>query len=266
MVHHKRDIALFGILSGIYLALAFVNPYDKELFLEEMVLQLSGSRGKLAMGCSLTELVGYMLRMAPNYALWMILGIKMYAYFCTASIYVFSRCTNRFMWYGKTLLVLFEKICIYEAVLSGTVIVISRFRFGMNFHKVGLEILGYHLMLYVFWNLFWIVFMNLLCIRLGSSAAVAFVMGFQAVCAAGLNIAGFLENKGVPDTVVEKLFYFNPVAHTILGWQYGEEKYALNLNASVWFLLICCAAVILAGGIRIRSADFIMENPEVETM
>lgn len=34
---------LFGVLGGIYLAVSFVNPYENETALPEVILQLSGS-------------------------------------------------------------------------------------------------------------------------------------------------------------------------------------------------------------------------------
>ena len=104
MKSEKIRASLWGLISGVYLMTAFVNPYDQEISLSEVILQLSGSRGSFVMGCSLPELLGYMLRMLPCYAVSMIWGIDLYRHFCTAGVYVFSRCTNRLKWYSGFIL------------------------------------------------------------------------------------------------------------------------------------------------------------------
>lgn len=266
MRQSKKNAILFGILAGIYLAIAFVNPYEKEVFLSEMILQLSGSRGFLVMGCSLPELVGYMLRMIPNYIVTMVWGINLYRQFCTASVYVFSRCTNRWKWYRQTVVWLYAKVCVYEMSLVGTVILLTSLRFKINFQMEGFRILTCHLAIYTLWNLIWILLMNLLAIRLGSSTAASIVMGVQAVCTAGLGVVSFLEQKRISDLFVGKLLQFNPVVYTILGWQCENKWDFLNLKTSILLLSLCCIVIISAGGFWIHRLDLITENMEMETI
>lgn len=56
-------------------------------------------------------------------------GNKLYGHFCTASIYVFSRCPNRMKWYGKELLQLINLICIFELVFLSTTAIASVLRY-----------------------------------------------------------------------------------------------------------------------------------------
>lgn len=81
------------------------------------------------MSCNLVELIGFMLRMMPNYIMILVFGNKLYGHFCTASIYVFSRCPNRMKWYGKELLQLINLICIFELVFLSTTAIASVLRY-----------------------------------------------------------------------------------------------------------------------------------------
>lgn len=125
----KKSSNLIGILSGICISLGFIRPFDGVITLSELVLQLSGSRGELSMSCNLVELIGFMLRMMPNYIMILVFGNKLYGHFCTASIYVFSRCPNRMKWYGKEMLQLINFICIFELVFLSTTAIASVLRY-----------------------------------------------------------------------------------------------------------------------------------------
>lgn len=265
MKQSRKLAVFFGVLGGIYLAVSFVNPYENETTLSEVILQLSGSRGAFAMGYSLTELVGYMLRMMPNYVVTMILGIDLYKQFCTASIYVFSRCTSRWKWYAQTAARMLISVCIYEIVLTGTVVLIAVLRFQVHFQMKGFGILGAHLAIFLLWNLTFILLMNFLALRFGSSTAGAIVIGIQAVCTAALTVVRFLENEQIPDLIVEKLLQLNPVTYTVLGWQCEGGWSFLDIRMSIALLSICCIAVVLAGGFWISRIDLITENLEMET-
>lgn len=265
MKHEKRKAVFLGLLSGVYLTAAFVNPYGQEISLKEIILQLSGSRGSFVMGCSLPELTGYMLRMIPGYAVSMIWGIDLYRHFCTASIYVFSRCINRLKWYREILIYLFIKVCIYEITLAGTVVLLSCFCFRVKFWQEGLPTLACHLTLFLLWYFSWILLMNLLAFKFGSSMAAAVVMGIQAIGLAGLGVAGFLESKHVSDQIIERLVKLNPISYTILGWQF-KGMYSISPKHSLLFLMTCCISVMLAGGILMQKFEILTEDPETETI
>lgn len=265
MARENRKAIFWGFLSGIYLAVAFVNPYKGETSFEEMIFQLSGSRGELLMGCSLAELTGYILRMLPGYALCMAWGTDMYRHFCTASVYVFSRCTDRRKWYQKMLLTLFIKVGIYEIVLAGTVFLVTAWRYMIVEEKRGPEIFGMHLAVFLLWHMIWILLMNLLSLRFGSSMAGILVICSQTVCTAGLSAASFLERRQASAELINSLMKLNPVSHTILGWQYGG-KYALNPRGSLLFLAVCCGLITLAGGFMVGRLDILTEDLEKGTI
>ena len=93
MHHEKRVVILIGILSGICISLGFIRPFDGVITLSELVLQLSGSRGELSMSCNLVELIGFMLRMMPNYIMILVFGNKLYGAAFTLVMVVQMTCT-----------------------------------------------------------------------------------------------------------------------------------------------------------------------------
>ena len=94
-------IPLLGLLFGAAAALAFVNPYSGAISLSELTLQLSGSRGEFQLGFGVVELVELTLRWVPMFVFEMYLGAELYRFFCTASVYIFSRTPRRLSWYAK---------------------------------------------------------------------------------------------------------------------------------------------------------------------
>lgn len=271
MWRHKKVVGLLGVLSGVYMAIAFVNPWQGSITLAELVLQLSGSRGEFPLGCSPSELMEYMLRMVPGYVAIMILGKNLYAHFCTASIYVFSRCENRLKWYRHAVFSLLEEVCLFEVLYTGTVIAVTLLRYRITFSAGGFMLLAYHILIYIMWRYAWILLMNLCAMKAGSSIAYAVVMGFQAICVAGLGIVHMLELKAAAARTVEAWVYLNPIAHTIIGWhgssvlaeELAGSRYSMNLWISAAVLVLFCAAVLFCGGILVQRHDLLVEDIEL---
>ena len=250
MHHEKRVVILIGILSGICISLGFIRPFDGVITLSELVLQLSGSRGELSMSCNLVELIGFMLRMMPNYIMILVFGNKLYGHFCTASIYVFSRCPNRMKWYGKELLQLINLICIFELVFLSTTAIASVLRYQVIF---------------MLWNFTLVLLVNLLAINIGSSAAFTLVMVVQMTCTAALSIINILTKMQIKQDIIYVFLWLNPVAHTVLGWhrstllevELANSRYSLNLVTSI---------TVLMGGQLIQKKDLLAEDMEMETI
>ncbi len=271
MMGHKKTVLLLGSIFGAYMAIAFVNPWEGKITLAELVLQLSGSRGEFSLGCSLPELMEYVLRMIPCYVAVMVLGKSLYSHFCTASIYVFSRCTNRLKWYGQAALSLFGDVCLFEILFTGTVILVTMVRYKIVFAFGGFLLLGYHSLIYVMWIFTWVLLMNLCAIKVGSSASFMIIMGIQAVCTVGLSAVHEMEVALVPESAIEKFLLFNPVAHTILGWHGGTfveaelagSRYSMSLWASAAVLFLFCTVALMAGGVLVQRHELLIEDIEL---
>ena len=259
MHHEKRVVILIGILSGICISLGFIRPFDGVITLSELVLQLSGSRGELSMSCNLVELIGFMLRMMPNYIMILVFGNKLYGHFCTASIYVFSRCPNRMKWYGKELLQLINLICIFELVFLSTTAIASVLRYQLIF---------------MLWNFTLVLLVNLLAINIGSSAAFTLVMVVQMTCTAALSIINILTKIQIKQDIIDVFLWLNPVAHTVLGWhrstllevELANSRYSLNLVTSILIPALFCIVTVVMGGLLIQKKDLLAEDMEMETI
>ncbi|MBD5466647.1 MAG: hypothetical protein HDR21_00670 [Lachnospiraceae bacterium] len=270
--YKKSMVILLGIISGILVSLAFIRPYQDEIPLAELVLQLSGARGTFALGCSLTELVRFMLCMVPNVLIVMVLGNQLYRHFCTASIYVFSRCPNRLAWYRNSLVPLFAHVLLFKVVFVAGAVLAAMPRCRIMVSRGGVLLLGAHVLIYLLWIFGWVLLTNLLAIGLGSSRAFLIVMTVQALCTASLAIIGVLEKKQMSQNVIERLLWFNPVAHTVFSWHQGapftkelaESRYALNLGFSAVLLLLFDTAIVVLGGIFVKNRDLLSENRETE--
>ena len=70
MKNERNYIVFFAaILSGIILSYSYVSPYSGYITLSELVLQLSGSGGELALGFNSVEIVGFAMRLTPIWIL-----------------------------------------------------------------------------------------------------------------------------------------------------------------------------------------------------
>ena len=274
MHHEKRAVILIGILSGICISLGFVRPFDGVITLSELVLQLSGSRGEFSMNCNLVELIGFMLRMIPNYIMILVLGNQLYGHFCTASIYVFSRCPDRMKWYRKALLQLMKLICLFELAFLSTIILVSVLQYRVIFRAGGFVLLGYHAMIFILWDFTLVVLVNLLAIHLGSSAAFTVVMVAQMTCTAALSIINILTEMQIKQDVINILLWLNPVAHTVLGWHHSiwleaesvNSRYSLNIVTSLVLPALAGIVTVVVGGHLIQKKDLLTEDIEMETI
>lgn len=268
----KRMVLLLGILSGILVSLTFIRPYEDEVTLAYLVLQLSGARGTFALYCSLTDLVRFMLCMMPNVLAIMVLGNRLYQHFCTASVYVFSRCPDRLSWYRKSLAELLGSVFLFETVFVAAAVLAAAPRCRISVDGGDMLLLGFHVLIYLLWIFGWALLANLLAIRVGSSRAFMAVMTVQAFCTAALAMVSVLEKKQMQKAFITRLLWFDPVAHTVLSWHQGapfakelaNSRYALSPVVSVVLFFLLDIGIVLAGGVLIRRQDMLSENRETE--
>lgn len=269
-----KTIVLIGVCSAVWVAYIFINPYEGNIDLSELILQLSGSAGEFCLGTSLPELIGFMLRMLPNYIIMLVLGINIYRYFCTASVYIFSRCSKRYKWYMKIIFYLFVEVLIYEIIFVATAILITVLRYEVVIDYRGFYVSGYHIFLYTIWNLAWILLINICAIKKGSSNSFLMAIGIQIFFTASLNIITILESYNVPDKIIERIINFNPVAHTVLGWHSGVffnerlmgNHHSMDMSETIVLILIFGISTVLIGNILIQRHDLLVENIEIGVM
>lgn len=266
----KRGAGLFGIGMGIVTAFVFVNPYEGWIPLDKLVFQLSGSRGDFPLGCSMSELLEFMLRMIPHMLVMTIWGIWLYRHFCTASIYVFSRCPDRMKWYRRMTAALLLRVCIFEFAFAVGAVLLSLVRFQVVFDIHGASVLALHLIIYILWVFSWTLLINLISLKLGSSPAFMIVMGMQAVCITALGMIGFMERQGSGMERLNRLLTLIPSSHTVLGWQSGRffaaeltgGRFTVSVVSSLMFLILFCIVVTAAGGWMTVRHELLVEDIE----
>ena len=81
-----------GFCCGSLLAFSYINPYNGQITLSELILQLSGSRGEFPLGfSSLPELLSFSSKLLPSFLFELYVGTSLYQHFFAASVYIFSR-------------------------------------------------------------------------------------------------------------------------------------------------------------------------------
>lgn len=280
--HQNRIVCLLGIVFGIFLSVGYVNPYTGEIKLSELVLQLSGSRGEFALGFSATELLAFSMRMLPGWMIEAYLGIALYRHFCTASIYVFSRCPNRGKWYWKEMLVIGCNVFFFQIILLASTIVTTMFRYQIQVDDGGIGVILYHVLIQFAWIYSATILINILALKAGSNLAFIVVMMVQTT---GIAIVSFLGSMSAylesHIAVTNLLVKLNPVSHLILGWHSScFQKIDNVLNSTVYqvlipvcetfylevslFVMVCInICILLIGLIVIKKHDLLISDAEM---
>lgn len=254
-----------AVAGGVYLSLRYVNPFGEAISLSEMILQLSGSRGSFALGFSYPELVTFAMKLLPAFLFEAYAGIMLYRHFCTASIYVFSRCPQRMKWYAGEACRLGVAACIFHILLLLTVIVTTMCRYELQIDRGGMMLVVYHFFIHTLWMYIMTLAVNLTAVYSGSSIAYALVIGVQMVCIILLNIADLLVRHFGDTLSYERLLPWNPVARLVLGW-HGSEASIMNqeLSSSLILFLLIGAAITFTGAVIIKKHDFLVADLETE--
>jgi len=274
-----RAISLFlvGIVCEIFLAFAYVNPYECEISLSELVLQLSGARGNFTFFPSFTALISLMIRLIPQFLFELYAGIELYRHFCTASIYVFSRTPQRLNWYWKEIMYLFVHSLLYQLILLITVIGTTAVRYRLYVDLAGFAAVGFHIAFNLLWVYSMTLLINLIAIKLGSSAAFMWVCSTQMFLIAMLHWIQALEDN----LFLAKIdLCCNPVSRLIIGWQFGRINsgtdtldilltsigFVYSPGSSFLFLLLLGIVIVIIGALIVSRHDFLLSDSEAEVL
>lgn len=263
-------LPLAALLSGVCLSLMYVRPYNGVTTLSEMVFQLSGSRGDLMLGLSLMELTDFALHLFPAFVFEMFAGIMLYRHFCTASIYVFSRCPHRMKWYALEILNLSGSVCIFNILLLAGAVLTSACRYEVQADGAGIRLLIYHFLIYSLWTYTAALLINLVALHFGSSTGYGAVALIQLAFLMLINLADFLVRRLSVGITYEMILSWNPIAHLVLGWHKGSPAVGdhppymenVSLNGSVAVFLVIGAAVTSVGAVIIKKHDLLVSDKE----
>lgn len=266
------QVLLFGVLGGFLLAIAFVNPFGGDIFLSELILQLSGSRGEFVLDLNIVELVSFITRMLPTFIFEIYFGTLLYQHFCTASIYVFSRYTKRIRWYFSEVFIVGAYSCLFQIVAITTIIITTIMRYNVQFDKGGIGLLVCHLILQTAWIYSMTLLINVVAILIGSSSSFMVVMGGQIICVTLLGCIGTLQ-RYLDTFHPEILIALNPLSRLVMGWQSSNIKVIqqklnspyvmLKLEYSILIVISISALITGIGALIVKRHDLIIADSEI---
>ncbi len=262
---------VIGVVCGVLLSFSRVNPYTGQITLHELVFQLSGSRGEFVMGLYYGAMVDFGFLMLPFFLYQFYGGIQLYRQFCVASVYVFSRTTNRVKWYFSEVWGLCKGLVVLQVFLQTTTLLVAALRWNVVWTGEGWILLGVHVLLFSLWTLAMSLCVNLAALVWGSSAGFLAVFAVQAGMMAALcmgeTLAGDYEG-------LNRLVFFDPISRLVLGWQRGgalssvarvmpaEYGVVLNLTGSMLLVALLAAAVVALGVVVVGKKDILVSNLE----
>lgn len=257
-------------VCGVLLSLSRINPYGGRIALQDLVLQLSGSRGDFVMGLYYGAMVDFGFLMLPFFLYQFYGGIQLYRQFCVASVYVFSRTTNRVKWYFAELWGLCKELIVLQVFLQGTTLLVAAFRWNVVWTTEGWVLLGVHVLIFTLWTLTMALGVNLLALVWGSSTGFLAVFALQAGMLAALCTGAKLEPA---DPALARLLFLDPISRLVLGWQSGgafglegalpaEYGHVLTLSGSLLLVALMTAAVLVLGLVAIQKKDILVSNLE----
>lgn len=247
-----------------------MNPYGGNIELSQLILQLSGSRGSFELGLSINELLGFTMRLTPSLLFEATVGTKFYQYYCTASVYIFSRIPERLTWYKKEIISIAQLAFLYHFILIFSCIFTAIIRCDIIMDKLGALLFVYHLAIFSMWTMAFSICVNLLSIKLGSSSAYLILSCVQVIL-----ISLFVTLNSIKDDhfLLSKLIRLNPVACLVLGWQKFRfplvnstilSSYeGLYLEDSLFFVFAGCIVIIILGAIIVMKHDLLISDEDV---
>lgn len=255
-------IVPMALLFGIWLSVAYVNPYEHSMSLSYLVLQLSGGRGDFGLGLNMSEILDFTLRLVPTLVFQAFAGIALYRNYCTASVYIFSRIPNRLRWYGREAGALALQSLAYQGMIMASVVVVAALRWQLMPDGPGWLMAAFHWLIWSLWSYAFTLGVNLLAIRWGSSGGFAALAGLQLVCVSLIiALKPFEENL----TLLSTLKRLNPVTCLILCWQdsrlLGGEQ-GIWLEDSLMLILALAVGAMALGGIFVKQHDLLVSDTE----
>lgn len=261
-------------VCGILWACLYINTvFGEAISLGYLTAQLSGNRGEFLFSPDFGAVVELTLLLVPQFLFEAYAGAELYRHFCTASIYVFSRTTDRLGWYWKETLQLFLYTASYEVVFFLSAVLISCVRHRVNADTDGIITALCYVIFYSLWIYSMTMLINLLAVKWGSS------MAFMAVCSVQLLLNAILPLIRNP-AVWKLILYGNPVSRLIFGWydagmyrgdkQIGEligsSGPLFSLESSFIIFICFTAAVLLLGAFYLKRHDLLLTDPEGEVL
>jgi len=266
-----------AIIGGIYFSFMTFNPVDNFYPLYETVFQLSGSEAEFPLGFSYSELVGFLLIMFPLFIFEIYAGLMVYKYFCIASVYIFSRYTNRKGWYRKEAVRLYLLVLGFMLVmiLSMIITVYLRGKY-IIYDSEGFLLLFYHILIWSLYTYIMTMGINLLSMYFTSEKGYLIVSAYQIICLLWIYIAAQLFYKSEGTVSFSEMVLLNPIAHLVLQWNgsclgilnnlLSSNYLSSHLETTIFVFLILALIVTFIGEKVVIHKDILVSNQETGVM
>ena len=267
---------LIGSLIGLYFSLYFIG-LGSDVYFSDIVI-------KCAFGVhdiSYHEIINISMELFSILILVFLYGNDIYKRFCIASVYFFSRCTNRIRWFVKESIVLFINVFLYVLIIPTSCMIIACINNNIIFDIGSIGLCIYYLLIYTFYLYSIVLGTNILAIKLGSvkgfSIITIFLLSSVTLVTLWEKIFPLVISDEVTLEMVMKngeLLKFNPITHLILKWHTSiipeiNEKIGFflieyDLNCSLITSVILFFTIYLVSVFVIKRLDLVMLCKEME--
>lgn len=265
----------FGILWGIVQNFVFFYK-GEEVSLSRVIWQLNFP----GMSFSVLQLVDMVLGMFPFFVFQILYGTFLYRRFCTASVFYFSRCTNRVGWFLKETLGLYLVSVVYFAVIVVTRVGLQFGTCSVVVDRLSVFLTVYYVAVSSLWGYLTAIVMNLIAIKKGSSTGFIAVAGGQIALIMILSLWDRNGSFSMEDTAHLArngfLLKCNPVAHLVLDWHstfldpenemLNRLNIAFDLSETIAVFLVLAGAVMAVGCVIIKRHELLTNNVETGGM
>lgn len=243
-------LLLLAIGGGVFTAVGSVYSYEGYLTLEQLALMLSGAGEYEPLDCaSLYAVMDYYFQQIPSYIFEIITGTLIYENFCTASVYVFTRETNRYRWYLSRIWQILGETMLFLMIMLTTTVLVTGRMYPLSYSRTGLVLLGYTFLNQLAWIMIWTLLLNEFCCVWGSSIAYVVTLGLQA----GLFTLLYSARK----CTIDGPTYWNPISWTVLSWQNLEVLHSEGIMETEMSLLHPGYSLALLYGTTIGTILFV---------
>jgi len=271
-INYKRSI-VSAFFTAMYLFIIELNFNDNRLLLANLIGQLSGAYGEIPVGFSAVELMELSRTFFPSFIVILMWGNDLYSLFCTASVYIFSRCNNKTRWFKKSIYILLTEIVIYEILYTSIIVLVSSLIYYIKFDLGGIIMWIYHILLHSMWICICVLGINIISVYYGSTYSYICVYGIQGLLFTLIAISYELVNV-LGSNISNMIIRLNPISCIILCWHNWDKYYvfydlyeiqALKPFCSLLYLLALTIITIYWSHKKLIAKDIIYNSIEENT-
>lgn len=200
-------------------------------------------------------------------------GTYIYRHFCCASVYYFSRCCNRIVWFLKECIQLYCFAFAYLLIFIISGVMVTNLFLKVMVDEGSLYIFAYYMLIYSFFLWFTTMAVNIVGILFTSNVGFVVVEGFVFFGAAVYTISGeYLMSINALVTDYQWMIKWNLFSHLVFGIhnsrieelnQFINQKgISFDLNESLLVFIILSIVTMIVGCVVVYYHDFINMEQE----